>query len=102
MTATWWMRPGGENLGVTSSLLDRDELTVDPPRGSEGVRDLADRRVGLHGLDQRWQQVVRAPCGVVQAAHRCLPGARITLGADAPEVGDLPALPFRVDLLGRG
>src|SRR5204862_3738294 len=106
--ATWWIRPGGRcrrsGMRVSSSghlPSDRDQLAVDAPRGAEPVRDLADRRVGLDRLDERRQQVVRAPRGVLEPSNGGLPRRGIALRPDPPDTGDLAALGLGVDALDR-
>src|SRR3954454_13766463 len=95
MTATWWIRPGG----VTPTSSNRDELAVDAPRRPQAIGDLTHRGVGLHRLDERGHEVVRAPRRVLEPGHRRRPGRRIAVSSHALETFDLPPLPFRVDPL---
>src|SRR6266498_3815717 len=78
---------------------DGDELAVLAPGDPQSIADLTDRGVGLDGLDDRGQQVVSTPRGVLEALERPRPGRRIALGADSSDALDLTALPFRIDPL---
>src|SRR4051812_25476847 len=95
MTATWWIRPGG----VTPTSSNGDQLAVDAPRRPQAIGDLTPRGVGLHRLDERGHEVVRAPRRVLEPGHRRRPGRRIAVSSHALETFDLPPLPFRVDPL---
>ena len=97
--------PGGraESRGASRERRPSDgqELAMLAPGGSEAVADLAQRRVGLHGLDHRRQDVLAAAGGRLEPGQRSVPGHGIAVGADPAQALDLAPLAVRVDVLGR-
>src|SRR5207237_1111655 len=94
-------RPGAARSGRTSAASDRDQLAVDAEGGPEAVADLADRRMGLDGVDHRAEDVLLAAGRLLESVQRGAPGGSVTLRSNPPDALDLAALPFRVDSLER-
>ena len=69
------------------------------PCGAEPVRDLPDRRVGTHRLDQGRHQVLVAPGALSDPPERGLPGDRVPFRADASQALHLAPFAIWVDAL---
>ena len=70
-----------------------------PHASAEAVGDLPDGGVGRDRLDERREEVVGAPRGLLDPPERRLPGGRVALRPDAPDGLDLAPFPLRVDRL---
>src|SRR3990172_2837749 len=82
-----------------ASASDGDELPVLTPGRTQPIGDLAQRGVGLDGLDDRGHEVAGRAGGLLEPGQRPLTGRTVALGAEPLDALDLLGLGAGGDLL---